>query len=171
MSQSVPNIQAQMAAALAKRGQQDPSDVLVRMQNRVVKEKSLLAQMIDNAKEVAQTESVVKTQARAAKQTSNVEEDLRSVFALISDEREEVYIVITKEYRNKNEEQALDVARRYMKNKKKIQLLLADENLKAVQYADMVPLHQAEVARANAHTICEDAGYEVLSPKPIIEGA
>lgn len=169
--EAIPSIQTQLAAALAKKGGQDEADVLKRLQDREVKDKSLLSQMIEQTKLSASTADIVKTQARVAKQSKTSDDDLRSVFALISDTREEVYIVITKEYRNKNEEQAVDVARRYMKNKKKIQALLAADDLRAEQYADMVPVHEAEIARATAHQICEDAEYTVLSPKPIIEEA
>ena len=166
---STPSIKEQMAASLAKKSGESANDVLARMNKKDEVKRGQLAIMMEQVKSVAADAQVVKAQTRVAKRPTKDETDTRSVFALVSDSLKKVYIVLYKEYRNKTEEEAVDVARRYMKTTKKVQDLLAAQDLKAVMCAEGVQVHEAEISRLDAHNEYERLGYIVLSAKTVVE--
>ena len=60
------SIQEQMAEALANRNNENPQEVLQRMEAREVNQKSALAQMLDEVKAQKEATGTVKGQAKVA---------------------------------------------------------------------------------------------------------
>ena len=165
------SIQEQMAEALANRNNENPQEVLQRMEAREVNQKSALAQMLDEVKAQKEATGTVKGQAKVAKtvaKKTTEDNDMRPIVLLMSEELEMAYISINKRYRNKNEEDMLEISKKYLKNKKKLQPLLNAPDLvvQDITEGTMLQVVQAEARKVELHRDLEEMGYDVLSPLP-----
>ena len=85
------SIQEQMAEALANRNNENPQEVLQRMEAREVNQKSALAQMLDEVKAQKEASGTVKGQAKVAKtvaKKTTEDNDMRPIVLLMSEELE-----------------------------------------------------------------------------------
>ena len=78
------------------------------------------------------------------------------------------YISINKRYRNKNEEDMLEISKKYLKTKKNLQPLLNAPDLvvQDITEGTMLQVVQAEARKVELHRDLEEMGYDVLSPLP-----
>ena len=165
------SIQEQMAEALANRNNENPQGVLQRMEAREVNQKSALSQMLDEVKAQKEATGTVKGQAKVAKtvaKKTTEDNDMRPIVLLMSEELEMAYISINKRYRNKNEEDMLEISKKYLKTKKKLQPLLNAPDLvvQDITEGTMLQVVQAEARKVELHRDLEEMGYDVLSPLP-----
>ena len=165
------SIQEQMAEALANRNNENPQEVLQRMEAREVNQKSALAQMLDEVKARKEEAGAVKGQAKAAKtvaKKTTEDNDMRPIVLLMSEEQQMAYISINKRYRNKSEEDMLEISKKYLKTKKKLQPLLDAPDLivQDITEGTMLQVVQAEARKVELHRDLEEMGYDVLSPLP-----
>ena len=165
------SIQEQMAEALANRNNENPQEVLQRMEAREVNQKSALAQMLDEVTAQKEATGTVKGQAKVAKtvaKKTTEDNDMRPIVLLMSEELEMAYISINKRYRNKNEEDMLEISKKYLKTKKKLQPLLNAPDLvvQDITEGTMLQVVQAEARKVELHRDLEEMGYDVLSPLP-----
>lgn len=165
------SIQEQMAEALATKAGENPQEVLQRMQVKSTQQKSALAQMLDEVKAQKAEVGTAKVQAKAAKTVAkkNTEEnDVRPVILLMSESRQEAYISVNKRYKNKTEAEMLEISKKYLKAKKKLQPLLnaSDLIVQDVEEGKLLPVVQAELRKVELHKDMEELGYHVMSPLP-----
>ena len=165
------SIQEQMADALAKKSGEDPVVVLERMETREKVRRSVLATMLEEVKARKEEAGAVKGQAKAAKtvaKKTTEDNDMRPIVLLMSEEQQMAYISINKRYRNKSEEDMLEISKKYLKTKKKLQPLLDAPDLivQDITEGTMLQVVQAEARKVELHRDLEEMGYDVLSPLP-----